>query len=115
MQVLRLILVDREQSLRMSDRQVRPLLECFVTCRLKDQAAASLLDLREGAAAGLVRKVALKHALASPLLLDQTHQRRSNDEQALHRHAVNLTHKLLAGCRPALNIGHNNESDSGVW
>ena len=72
----------------MSQRQVRPLLRGFLTPSLQDQAAAGLLDLHIRAAVWLVGKVALKHALAFPHLPDQTRHRRSDDERALHRHAV---------------------------
>ncbi|MBL0407911.1 hypothetical protein JKG68_28835 [Microvirga aerilata] len=70
------------------ERQVGVLLGRAITTNLKDQAAAGFLDLHECAVARLVREVALQHPLASPLLLDQASQRRSDDEQALHGHAV---------------------------
>ena len=72
----------------MGNRQVRLLLGCPVGIRLKDQAAAGLFDLNIRAALRLVGEVALDHALACLLLPDQARQRRSDNEQALHRHAV---------------------------
>jgi hypothetical protein len=64
------------------------LLGYFLAPRLQDQAAPGLFDLDKGAVVRLVREVALKHALTSPLLLDQASQRRSNEEQTMRRHAV---------------------------
>ena len=72
----------------MSQRHVGLLIGRCALTGLKDQAAAGFLDLNIRAAVRLVGKVALQHPLASPLLLDQASQRRSNEEQALHWHAV---------------------------
>ena len=72
--VLHLTLARREQGLRMGGRQVRPLLGCPISSRLQEQVAAGLLNLHEGVALRLVRKVALGHVLASPLLPDQARQ-----------------------------------------
>src|SRR3712207_2566068 len=96
----------------MNRRQVCSFLGCPMSTCLKDQAAAGLLDLDESAALGLVGEVALAHVLASPLLPDQTRKRRSDDEQALYGHAAGLSHGLVAGVRPAPNLGHNLERES---
>ncbi|KFG70573.1 hypothetical protein JH26_03550 [Microvirga sp. BSC39] len=84
----------------MGERQVRPLLGHSATSGLENPIASGLVDLNIRATAGLVRKIALPHALASSLRPNEAPYRRSDDEQAGYWHAVEPFSKAGHGIAP---------------